>query len=69
MATTTTVEEMGFRVLDLEMRRVTVVFRGGRRFRNAVLNGLIRAKVNISQFVIDTRVPYNGCRLEKKQRK
>lgn len=69
MATTTTVEEMGFRVHDLKMKKINIIFHGGRRFRKAVINGLVRSKVQVSRFLLANMIPYNGCRLEKKQRK
>lgn len=69
IATITTAEEMGFRANDLEMRNVSLIFRGGRRFRKAVLRGLARAKVRIGEVILEPVIPYNGCRLKKKRRK
>lgn len=69
IATITTVEEMGLRAKDLEMQSIDIIFHGGRRFRKAVINGLVRSKIRVNSFVLDLIVPYNGCRLEKKQRK
>lgn len=60
---------MGLRAIDLEIKKVNVIFRGKPRLRNAVLRGLARSKVLVQDFVVTPAVPYNGCRLEKKSRK
>jgi len=68
IATITTAEEMGFRSLDLKMKMISVIFRGGGRFRKAVLRGLVRSKVKILDFVVKNMVPHNGCRMKKRRR-
>jgi len=68
IATVTTAEEMGNRICDLKLKNTYLIFHGGKRFRNAVLRGLKRSKTVIGGLIIESTVPYNGCRIKKKRR-
>ena len=68
MATIMTSEEIGLRAKDFKMRKVDLIFTGIARRRKQVLRGLVRSKIRILRFTIQTSIPYNGCRLEKKAR-
>lgn len=68
IATITTAEEMGLRVLDRKIKRVDLIFQGKRRRRKDIVRGLIRSKLKISNFIFKTFAPYNGCRAKKRRR-
>lgn len=68
MATVTTAEEMGRRIWDLKLKNVYLIFHGGSRFRLAALRGLHRSRFVPGGLIVESKNPYNGCRIRKKRR-